>query len=234
MYADLVSRVRVFEGRPFRNIKSIRDSQDLFDDLAEDEQDSAAAVAAESLGKPAAKDTFVRRPFDYALICYPFVAQPWQHTRFSDGSRYGVWYGSLEMETTVYETVHHWRRFVLSAFPDEEREILGERRIFQVFCQGVLVDLRGKEKRWPALIADDYAFTQPLGAYLHDQRLNGLLVRSARCEGVNLASFTPDILSNPQDFCYLNYRFNPALRSPVVVEREPGVGWMKIQHGSAE
>jgi hypothetical protein len=220
--------VTIFEDRPFRNIKSIRQTQDLFDDLAEDEQDMLVAVAGESMGKPESRDPLIRRPFDDALIAYPFVRENWQHTRFADGSRYGVWYGSLEIGTTVHETIHHWRMFLLDAYADEDREIVADRRVFQVFCQGVLVDLRGKEERWPALVADGYEFTQPLGAYLRGQRLNGLLVRSARCEGINLASFSPDILSNPEDVCYLTYRFNPARRGPLSIERTPGVVWMEI------
>ena len=103
-----------------------------------------------------------------------------------------------------------------------------DRRVVRVFCQGVLVDLRGKETTWPALIADGYEFTQPMGAYLRSQHLNGLLVRSARCEGTNLASFTPDILSNPEDVCYITYRFNPKRRGAILVERTAGAAWMEI------
>lgn len=228
MYGDLISQVTVFEGRPFRNIKSIRETQNLFDDLAEDGQDLLAAVAAESLGKPEPLDSLIRRPFEYAVIAYPFSRENWQHTRFSDGSRYGVWYGSLDLETTIHETVYHWRRFVLNSFSDEDREIVSDRRILRVFCQGVLIDLRGKETQWPALVADGYEFTQPLGAYLHGQNLNGLLVCSARCRGINLASFTPEILSNPEDVCYVTYRLNPARRTPISVERSSGEVWMEI------
>ena len=43
----------------------------------------------------------------------------WQATRFSDGSLYGVWYGSLDIETTVYETAWHWYQFVLDSFAGE-------------------------------------------------------------------------------------------------------------------
>jgi hypothetical protein len=228
MYADLISTVTVFEDRPYRNIKGVRVTQNLFDDLGEEEEDVLAAAAAESLGKLDPRDPFIRRPFEYDVIVYPFVHENWQQTRFSDGSRYGVWFGSPEIETTLFETVHHWRKFLLEAYPDEDREIVSDRRVFRTFCQGVLVDLRGKEKAWPALVADGYEFTQPLGSYLRSQNLNGLLVRSARCGGTNLASFTPDILSNPEDVCYLTYRFNPKRRGSILIERAAGVAWLEI------
>ena len=228
MYADLISTVTVFEDRPYRNIKGVRVTQNLYDDLGEEEGDVLAAVAAENLGKLEPRNPFIRRPFEYDVIAYPFVYENWQQTRFSDGSRYGVWYGSLEIETTLFETVHHWRKFLLEIYPNEDRDIVSDRRVIRAFCQGVLVDLRGKETTWPALIADGYEFTQPLGAYLCSQNLNGLLVRSARCEGTNLASFTPDILSNPEDVCYLTYRFNPKRRGPILIERAAGVAWMEI------
>ena len=75
----------------------------------------------------------------------------WQRTRYSDGLAYGVWYGSPELETTVYETVHHWHRFVMDSFPAEDREIVGERRVLDVRCDALLVDLRGREKKEPRL-----------------------------------------------------------------------------------
>jgi hypothetical protein len=228
MYADLISTVTVFEDRPYRNIKGVRVTQNLYDDLGDEEEDVLAAVAAETLGKLEPREPFIRRPFEYDVIAYPFVHENWQQTRFSDGSRYGVWYGSLEIETTLFETAYHWRRFLLETYPDEDRDIVSDRRVIRVFCQGVLVDLRGKEKTWPALIADGHEFTQQLGAYLRNQNLNGLLGRSARCEGTNLASFTPDILSNPEDVCYLTYRFNPKRRGYILIERSAGVTWMEI------
>ena len=71
----------------------------------------------------------ITRPFDYgAVITYPFVPQNWHATRYSDGMRYGVWYGALELETTVRETVYHWHRFLTDSFP-LDREIVGERRV---------------------------------------------------------------------------------------------------------
>ena len=51
MYADLISAVTVFEDRPHRNIKGVRVTQNLYDDLGDAEEDVLAAVAAENRSK---------------------------------------------------------------------------------------------------------------------------------------------------------------------------------------
>ena len=128
-------------------------------------------------------------------MTYPFVPHNWHETRFSDGLAYGIWYGSLDLETTVYETVHHWHRFVTDSYPDEDRDIVSERQAFRVRCDAILIDLRGKERRERRLVdRNDYGFTQRLGRYLQDQRQSGLLVTSARCTGRNAAVFRPEVL----------------------------------------
>lgn len=230
MYGDLISRVVEYDGDLLRNIKGIRESQALFDDLADGPADLAVAIAAEARDKLPSPEPLVTRPFDYgSVITFPFVSDNWQHTRFSDGLAYGVWYGAPELETTVFETVHHWRRFILDSFPREAAQVVGERRVFGVICRGILIDLRGKEEAFPGLVApENYAFTQPLGAYLKGQSQNGLLVRSARCTGTNAAVFRPDILSRVSDVCYLTYRMVPARGAAVTVERQAGVAWLEI------
>lgn len=233
MFGELIGAVVDYHGDLVRNITGIRVAQALFDDLSGDEADQAVAVAAESAGRIPSAAPLITRPFDYgAVITYPFVPQNWHATRFSDGLRYGVWYGSLALETTVYETVYHWHRFVTDSFPAENRPIRGERRVFDVRCDAILVDLRGKERRHPQLVdRKDYSFGQKLGRYLKDQGQNGLLVKSARCDGVNSAVLRPEVLSNPRDRCYLTYLLNPA-EDRVVVERTPGRRWLVIQPSS--
>ena len=153
----------------------------------------------------------------------------WQATRFADGLAYGVWYGSLDLETTVYETAYHWHRFVTDSFAAENREIVGERRVLDVRCDAILIDLRGKEKRSPALVdRRDYAYTQGLGRYLKSQSQNGLLVRSARSQGDNAALLRAEVLSRVRERCFLTYRMNPRL-DEIAVERTVGRQWLKIR-----
>ena len=227
MFAGLVREVVDFDGTLVRNIKGIRVSQSLFDDLSADPADQAVAIAAESAERIPSEAPLLTRAFDYgSVITFPFVPHNWHGTRWSDGLAFGVWYGSLDLDTTVYESVFHWHRFVVDAFPDLDREVLGERRVLDVSCRAVLIDLRGSADR-RLVDRRDYAYTQAVGRYLHERSQNGLLARSARCDGVNAAVLDPRCLSGPRDACFLTYRMAPRA-DRVVVERTPGEAWMEI------
>jgi hypothetical protein len=233
MHEKLIREVADFHGDLVRNIKGIRKSQNLFDDLSSDPLDQAAAIAAESTTRLATPAPMITRPFDYGtVITYPFLPQNWQATRFSDGLAYGVWYGSLELETTVYESAYHWHRFVMDSFANEGRSIVGERRVLDVRCDAILLDLRGKEKRAPKLLdRRDYSYAQGLGRYLKTQAQNGLLVRSARTQGENAAVLRPEVLSRVREKCFLSYRMNPRV-DEITVERTAGRQWLKLRPSS--
>ena len=229
MRADLVGTNVDFHGDLVRNIPGVRKSQHLFDDLSSEPADWDIAIAAEAAVRIPTPSPVITRPFDYGtVISYTFDAAHWQATRFSDGSRYGVWYGSMLLETTVYETAWHWYRFVLDSFSADDREIVTDRRAFDVRCDALLIDLRGKEAAYPNLVSrSSYAFTQRLGRSLHELDQNGLLVRSARCDGVNAAVFKAQRLSNVRHRAYLTYRLNAA-RNTFVAERTPGRKWLAL------
>jgi hypothetical protein len=227
--ADLFAANVDFHDDLVRNIPGARVSQNLFDDLSSDPADWEVAIAAEGEERIPTAAALITRPFDYgSVISYTFDSAHWQATRFSDGTLYGVWYGSLALEATVFETAWHWYRFVLDSFAGEDREIVTERHVFDVRCESLLIDLRGKEAAYPDLtIRTSYAFTHGVGRYVHEQGLNGLLVRSARCDGVNAALFKPERLSNVRHRTYLTYRLN-AVRDTFVAERTLGRKWLTV------
>lgn len=230
MFPSLFTHIDDFDSSLVRNIKGIRPSQNLFDDLTESnkEHDLAARVADQDYIATSA--ALITRPFDYGTaITYPYIPQNWQMTRFSNGLRYGVWYGSLEIETTVYETVYHWQRFVKNSFADYDDVIRADRRVFGVSCQGIIVDLLNKALDFPDLLhPQSYSFTNQVGDYLFTQRQNGLLVKSARCEGTNAAILNAELLSDVKDICYLTYEFNPVKQVETIVKRDSKKVWMKI------
>jgi hypothetical protein len=231
MFPELLTTITDFRGDLYRNIKTSRVSIDCYDDLGDGNLDSQIAVAAEMVGHIPSHAPLITRPFEYGVaIAYPFIPANWQATRFSDGQLYGVWYGAREMETTIFETVYHWRRFVEDSYADEDVEIAADRRVLMVLCSGVLIDLVGKEADYPGLIDQgDYAFTQGVGRYLQRQGQNGLFVKSARYDaGVSAAVFSEDVLSNARDYCYLTYFWNPARGGALRVERELGDVLMEI------
>jgi hypothetical protein len=216
-----------FHGDLVRNIAGARESRNLFDDLSDEPADWDVAIAAEALQRIPTPAALITRPFDYgSVISYSFDASHWQATRFSDGTRYGVWYGSLEVETTVFETAWHWYRFVRDSFGDEDREIVTERRVFDVRCDALLIDLRGRERTHPDLVSrTSYVLTHAVGRYAHAQGANGLVVHSARCEGTNAAIFRAERLSNVRDRAYLTYRLN-SRRDAFAAERTRGRRWL--------
>lgn len=214
-----------------RNIVSLRESQDLFDDLSDAPADWQTAVAAEMAAKPAdfGDIPIINRPFEQARYCaairYPF--DNWARSRYSDG-KFGVWYGADSLKTSVFETSHHWLRFLRDAgFDRHDRPVVGERRVFQVQCDGLLLDFRPKLADYPQLVArGSYDFTQRIGQRLHREGHPGLISRSAHCAGDIGAIFTPQILSNPRDYCYLDYRLDAGT---ITVTRQPDVPLMVVQ-----
>jgi len=217
-----------FDDDLFRNIVSLRESIDLFSDLTDgDEFESEVAVTAEMRVKSDIPPGMIQRGFHYSTaIRYPFEAEPYLSSRYGTGA-FGVWYGSLEFETTIHETAYHMIR-------EEQRveglkgPIVRERAVYLVHCRAVLIDLRGKEKRFAGLIAQDYSFTHQISERLHKEGHPGLLAPSARCRGTSQVSFTPSILDNPRPHCYLTYRCYPE-RGTLVIERQPGVTLMEIK-----
>jgi hypothetical protein len=78
-----------------RNIVSLRESRNLFDDLSGDPAEQALAQQVEIAVKPLhyhSPTPVIHRPFEEAewfnAIGWPF--QHWQSSRYSDGS-FGVW-----------------------------------------------------------------------------------------------------------------------------------------------
>lgn len=194
-----------------RNIVSLKESQDLFDDLSDDPADTQVAQAAELAAKPPTYSDapVIHRPFEeaeyLAAIQWPF--DHWTQSRYSNG-RFGVWYGALDLLTSVHETLHHWRYGLLAdaGFDQGSGTVVTERKIYRVRADALLIDLRATCRAQPGLLdGEDYGHAQTLGERLARQGHPGLLSRSARGPGEIAALFTPKVLSNPRMLCYLDY-----------------------------
>ena len=220
---DLFTSSRDLNQNVFRNIVSLRESVDLYDDLADGDPDlSTIATAAEGRVKAELPPGLINRGFHYTTaITYPFETEPYLVSRYGDGS-YGVWYGSMDTETTLAETAHHMIQDE-SNIEGLDEIIIRERAVYTVLCNAVLVDLSSKRESHPGLVAEDYGLTHQIGQRLHREGQPGLLAPSARCqEGINTAIFNPDVLRDPRLRFYLTYRFDPASRL-VEIERDLGV-----------
>lgn len=214
-----------------RNIVSLRESQDLFDDLTDDPAEWLLAQRVEDEVKPPlyrSPTPVIDRPFEDAAwfnaIGWPF--RHWQASRFSDGS-FGVWYGSESVETTVHESAYHWYRGLLCDAGFEREEVVAERKVYRVHCAAALLDLRQAASEYPDLLhPTDYAFPQSVGARIHREGHPGLLVQSVRRPaGENVAVFNPSVLSNPRLSCQLGYRLDG---ERIVVEKQAGKAWIRL------
>lgn len=226
---SLFDRSRDFDGDAYRNIVSLRESEDLFSDLAGgDGHLSAIAAAAEMRVKSAIPDGLLQRGFHYTTsITYPFEHEPYLRTRFGNGS-FGVWYGALALDTTVRETAFHMVKEE-AGIEGNRGPIIRERAVYLVRCRALLIDLSGKARAFPELVASDYGLTQQIGERLHQEGHPGLLAPSARHEGgTNLVALTPAVLSDPRPFCYLTYSCDP-LQRKVSVERMSGEVWATVR-----
>jgi len=236
VFTKLITTAVDFNEPVFRNIATIISSEDLLDDLSDD---PAARVYGEALvtRQRQGDDQYasvIGKPFTYGVSLAPVTVCPGMGSRFSDGSRFGVWYGSLAILTTIHETIFHWMRFLADA-GTQTGCVIAERRVFKVSVSGILVDLRGKEKEFRTLVSDDYDFTHRLGYYLHKAGQSGLLVQSARdTAGTNMAAFTPDILSDPRHQLYLSYMLENSTVG-ISLDTYPARKWLSMdyieQHG---
>lgn len=217
-----------------RNIVSLRKSQDLFDDLSDNPAEWLLAQQVEDDAKPPPYQSptpVIHRPFEDAewfnAITWPF--KNWQASRFSDGS-FGVWYGSDSVEATVFETVHHWYRGLISDAGFDKEPVIGERKLYAVTCNAALLDFRPLSRDYPDLHhKTDYHYAQSVGARIHREGHPGLLTLSARTmqssTGENYVIFNPAVLSNPRHHGYLTYRLE---NHRIVIEKKAGTSWMEI------
>src|ERR1700733_2993538 len=101
----------------FRNIRSIKLSQNLFDDLSDDPQNWEASNLIEMRTHPTITHApLIQRAFDYSkndFIDYPF--ENLTVSRYSDGS-IACLYGAETLETTIYETRYHFIQEIRNAW----------------------------------------------------------------------------------------------------------------------
>lgn len=215
-----------------RNIVSLRESQDLFDDLTDNPEEWLLAQRVEDQVKPPpyrSHTPVIHRPFEDAK-CFNAITWPfkhWQTSRFSDGS-FGVWYGCDAVETSVFESTYHWYRGLLCDAGFEKEIVIGERKLYSVACDAALLDFRqAAHEKYPDLLhKTNYTFAQSIGARIHREGHPGLLTASVRYpSGESYAVFNPAVLSNPRHLCQLTYRLET---QHIVVEKIPGVAWLEI------
>ena len=214
-----------------RNIVSLRQSVELYADLVDDPRDIDVLIQHEMATKQVhGEPAIITRPFE-EVDTYDAIAAavewPFEHpcrSRYSAGN-FGVWYGAASVETSIRETVHHFRKNTLASqiAAQSTQPIVQERRVHLIRCDALLVDLRARTRRDPRLLdPDDYSVCQSLGSELKHAGMPGVLTYSARhAKSEIVGVFTPAVLAEPRTVCYLTYTLY-AQTGRVVVERKPG------------
>lgn len=199
----------------FRNIA--KPDFDEYDDLSDDMSARAHAHRMSSLSA----NYFSENKFQYDAIDFIFEAKNWEATRFGNGD-FPVWYGSLDLATTFYETIHRWKKSFIDAPKNfNETRISVLRKVFTVLCKAALIDLREYANSLAHPDPGFYPNTQQIGRRIHQEGYPGLLTQSARIKnGENIAIFKKEILSDPNYFNKYIYEYNPLNQQITVTDRE--------------
>lgn len=236
---DKITKVRLLDDDVFRNIVSLRESENLFDDLLDDDDDlgihdvlvNFEIEHKESFCPATIKD----RSFYYTTaVEYPFNTDNYMHSRYSDAT-FPAWYGSFDLDTTIYETLH-WmigEGEAIEADWDSEGVILHrERAIYLVHLDCMAYDLTGLENEISELIhPSDYSMTQMIGKRLYNEGARGLIAPSARSpsKAPNAVIFDIDALSRqPKLIHYLTYQVDFKNRVATVY-RDPNEVYLSLE-----
>lgn len=217
MIVSLFDRASDYSNDVFRNIRGIKVSQDLFDDLSDDPLNWEAANSIDIYTHPSILNApLIQRAFDYSkndFIDYPF--ENITASRYSDGS-IACWYGSELLETTIYETRYHFIQEIQSSWEvfHAQKIIKIDRRVAKIYCNGLAFDLTSKIEEFPWLVDPvNYTKCQEIGRRVAKEGHPLLKVPSARHKkGINLVAFNPTVLSNQREYCKLHYVFDVTAR----------------------
>jgi hypothetical protein len=124
-------------------------------------------------------------------------------SRFSDGT-WGVYYASLELETSIAETKYHRENFFKYT---NEGPIHLDMRVLISNINADLHDLTLKKYQNSGIYdANDYSYSQKIARSLREEGADGLYYKSVhRKEGKNVAIFKPRVLSNCLQERHLEY-----------------------------
>jgi hypothetical protein len=196
----------------FRNIQGVSLPFDEFDDLS---VESSAQSFAHRISSPSqAKWTFDK--LQYHAIDFIFTRKSWLPTRFGNGT-FPLWYGGVELKTTFYETLYHWKKTYLDSPQGflqsmDNKVIETVRTVFTVDCNAALIDLRKKADQDDKLIHPEtkmYPYTQQIGLRVYQEGYPGLITKSARDKaGENLVVFKKEILSAPEHYHNYIYEYD--------------------------
>ena len=162
---------------------------------------------------------------NHHAIDFVFKQKSWGQTRYGNGT-YPVWYGSLELNTSFYETFYHYYKTFIEAphgFSTRNHGLfITNRSVFTVSCHAALIDLRHHCAAHRELLnPNDYEFTQSIGLRIHKEGYPGLITKSVRfASGNSLAIFNKNVLSSPKPHGNFRYEYDPANQTVNVINHD--------------
>ncbi|GEM_PF-6150819 len=214
MFDDIGKSKFNYHDDVFRNRKTVKPTQDLFDDLSDNPKNWEVAITLDKLTRPNySAPSIIHAPFAYFTNSLD-KNDPWP-SRFSDGS-FPAWYGSVEQETTVFETLYHFIYDYYSSGLREIREpVIVDREIFKIEMKAEICDLR-KMTKYDLNNPVEWAECQQIGKWMFDKNYSGAITGSARCDGNNIVCFKENVLLSHRNYRFVTYRFYPSKNIAVV------------------
>jgi len=198
------------------SVVSMRQAHRWCDDLTDNRSDWLLAEELEHQTTASSQlpgRTVFSAPFDDAKNCQRQLTalMPWQSSRFSDGS-FGVWYGSTTVDSAVMIATSQWIHILLWDAGFEGEAAVAERDIFYINCSAPLLNLDGvvEQGRNPPANTDRDSLLKFIGAETRRQGYPGLVTfsNSIVSGAVDIAVFSPDVLSNPMYVCSMTCHLN--------------------------
>ncbi len=206
----------------YRNVATIKDSQDLFDDLTGNPThipllqkwaDGTSGINHDVDAK--------ERPFQYSLP--EFKPEQWYRGRFGDGELYGVWYGALEKETSIEEALFWQYRNFYKPMLQIVATFTVDRRMLEASVSSKrAMDLRELKASYSDLQHDtDYKFCHELGAHAIASSIDLYLTPSARkAGGTCVPIFNSKAITSTKTLYYLHFKFTDKGRVTITSDED--------------
>lgn len=198
----------------FRCISSVYPSVSVYDRIAGNHADFAAAIEIEALTNPRiheeAGDLRKIRPAAFisgkgtsAILAAFAYSAP---SRFCDGT-YGVYYAARDEATAIEESRYHTEKRLREW---HEPSIDVDKRVYTITLSGEFDDAREKGQHERIYDPNDYSDSQSYARALYAANaVDGILYNSVRLGGGQcVTAFRPEILSAPAILKYVQFRWD--------------------------
>lgn len=216
---DIDFKEEAFDGIVFRNIYTIKNSQNLFDELCDTAEEKSV------LDYWSEQSSFIdhTKPQQYRFAQYAEIeSSPFPPTheilapflkacasRFSDGS-FGVWYSALDEQTTISETLYWTYKLWKKDIEQAKNPYITDRKVFKAKIKTTkLSNLIPYSSQFPDLLhKENYNFCRTIGKKAKQNAIEALLTLSVRHEGGKcMPIFVPEAIKQVQFIRYWHYTF---------------------------